>query len=185
MPDPLLVVDMQNGFMNDFTRHLPDRIVMLIESNDYSPILFTRFVNEQGSPFHKFVGWHACMEEPETTLVSELQRYASEDRTFTKPGLAGISEELDQHLRDHAFERIYLVGVDTDMCALKIALDIFDLGIEPIVLVDCCASTAGLQSHLAGLAVLARNIGANQLREAGLSGGQLAAPVSQKSRRPA
>jgi hypothetical protein len=34
-----------------------------------------------------------------------------------------------------------------------------------------------LQSHLAGLAVLARNVGADQLRDAGLSGGRLAAPV--------
>ena len=26
------------------------------------------------------------------------------------------------------------------MCVLKTAMDVFDLGIEPIVLVDCCAS---------------------------------------------
>lgn len=45
------------------------------------------------------------------------------------------------------------------MCVLKIAMDFFDIGIEPIVLTDCCASTAGLQAHLAGLAVLSRNLG--------------------------
>jgi hypothetical protein len=49
-----------------------------------------------------------------------------------------------------------------------------------VVMADCCASTAGLQAHLAGLAVLARNIGAQQLREAGLSDGQIAAPVEEK-----
>ncbi len=63
-----------------------------------------------------------------------------------------------------------------DFCVLKVAMDIFDLNIEPIVLVDCCASTSGLQSHLAGLAVLARNIGADQLRDAGLSEGRLGTP---------
>lgn len=62
------------------------------------------------------------------------------------------------------------------MCVLKIVMDTFDLNIEPVVLVDCCASTAGLQAHLAGLAVLARNIGADHLRDAGLSEGRLAAP---------
>jgi hypothetical protein len=44
-------------------------------------------------------------------------------------------------------------------------------------LTDCCASTAGLQAHLAGLAVLSRNIGAQRLRDAGLGEGTLAAPV--------
>jgi hypothetical protein len=55
-------------------------------------------------------------------------------------------------------------------------MDIFDLGIEPIVLVDCCASTAGLQAHLAGLAILSRNIGPHQLRLTQLHEGYLAAP---------
>lgn len=68
------------------------------------------------------------------------------------------------------------------MCVLKVALDIFDLNIEPVILVDCCASTAGLQSHLAGLAVLARNIGADKLRDVGLGGGSLAAPTPTTTR---
>ena len=47
---------------------------------------------------------------------------------------------------------------------------------EPIVLVDCCASTAGLQAHLAGLAILSRNIGPHQLRLTQLHETYLAAP---------
>ena len=74
--------------------------------------------------------------------------------------------------------KIFIAGIDTDMCVLKIAMDVFDIGIEPIVITDCCASTAGLQAHLAGLAVLSRNIGANRLRDAGLSEGMLAAPAA-------
>jgi hypothetical protein len=61
-------------------------------------------------------------------------------------------------------------------------MDVFDLGIRPVVLVDCCASTAGLQAHLAGLAVLARNIGADQLQEAGLSEGYLGSPPADVAR---
>lgn len=177
MSNPLLVVDVQNGFMNDFTRHVVDRIVTLIESGTYDPVLFTRFVNVPESPFQRFVGWHDCETEPETILVDAIQPYATSELTFTKPGYAGISEKLRAYLKEHDFERVTLAGIDTDMCVLKIALDVFDLGIEPVVLTDCCASTAGLQSHLAGLAVLARNIGAQQLHDAGLGGGRLAAPV--------
>lgn len=88
-----------------------------------------------------------------------------------------MPDELKSYLIEQAIKQIFLVGIDTDMCVLKIALDIFDLGIEPIVLTDCCASTSGLQAHLAGLAVLSRNIGAMRLRDAGLSDGFLAAPA--------
>jgi nicotinamidase-related amidase len=173
---PLLVVDVQLGFLNDYTKHIPARIAELIERDRPDPILFTRFVNQPDGPYAKFLDWHACQASPETDLAPELVKYAQSDRVYAKPGLAGISEELREHLKAASYERITLAGIDTDMCVLKIALDIFDLAIEPTVLVDCCASTAGLQAHFAGLAVLARNIGADKLRDAGLSGGRLAAP---------
>jgi nicotinamidase-related amidase len=176
MADPLLVVDVQLGFLNDFTRHIPARLVQLIEGGGHAPVHFTRFVNVAGGPYHRFLDWHACEREPETDLAPELARFAHPDRVFTKPGYAGISDDLAAHLRDQGYEQVTIAGIDTDMCVLKVALDVFDLGIRPIVLIDCCASTAGLQSHLAGLAILARNIGADQLRDAGLSGGWLGAP---------
>lgn len=179
-PHPLLLVDLQQGFLNDFTRHIPERVVRLIERDRaiYDPILITRFINVDGGPFRRFLDWHACAEPPETDLVPEIAPYVHEEHVFSKPGSAGMSPELVLWLQEHEVERVTLAGIDTDMCVLKIALDIFDLGIEPIILVDCCASTSGLQSHLAGLAVLARNIGADKLHDAGFGGGTLAAPIS-------
>lgn len=174
--EPLLVVDVQEGFVNAFTNHIPGRVEALIERGDFGPILFTRFVNTESGPYHRFVNWHACSDEPEINLTPGMAAIAREEHIFTKPGYAGIPDDLISYLRENDIERISIVGIDTDMCVLKIAMDIFDLNIEPFVLVDCCASTAGLQAHLAGLAVLARNIGADHLRDAGLSGGHLAAP---------
>lgn len=177
MEGPLLVVDVQQGFINDFTRHIPERVATLIEQHEYAPVLFTQFINVEDGPFQRFVGWRECASEPDTDIVPELASLASDEVTFSKPGFAGISDDLGAYLKAEGVERITIVGIDTDMCVLKVALDIFDLTIEPFVLVDCCASTAGLQAHLAGLAVLARNIGADHLRDAGLSGGHLAAPL--------
>ena len=177
MTAPLLVVDVQNGFLNDFTRHIPPRIVELIRRVEHDPILFTRFVNVADGPYHRFLDWHACAERPETDLVAELEPFAAPERVFEKPGYTGISDALAERLREGGYDAVAIVGIDTDMCVLKVAMDVFDLGIEPIILTDCCASTAGLQAHLAGLAVLSRNIGALRLRDAGLSGGQLAAPM--------
>lgn len=176
MADPLLVVDVQRCFLNGYTLHIPARIARLIGRGEHEPILFTKFVNEPGGPYHRFLDWHECADEPDTNLADELEAHARPDLVFTKPGYAGISDELAHHVRESRYQQVVIAGIDTDMCVLKVAMDVFDLGIRPIVLVDCCASTAGLQSHLAGLAVLARNIGADQLRDAGLGEGWLGAP---------
>ena len=176
MPRALLVVDVQNGFVNPFTAHVPGRIRRLIERGDHDPVLFTRFVNSSDGPYRRFLDWHACAEPPETDLAPAVASFAAPDRVFEKPGYTGIPDELAARLRDLAADEVTVVGIDTDMCVLKVAMDVFDLGIRPVVLVDCCASTAGLQAHLAGLAVLARNIGAEQLRDLGLAEGYLGAP---------
>ena len=176
MSVPLLVVDVQQGFINEFTHHIPQRVVRLIQQGDYTPILFTRFVNQDDGPYCRLLNWHSCDREPETSLVPELEPYAKPECVYTKPGLCGLPDDLIQCLEQRQIQRINVVGIDTDMCVLKIAMDLFDRGIEPIVLTDCCASTAGLQAHLAGLAVLSRNIGAQRLCDAGLSEGMLAAP---------
>jgi nicotinamidase-related amidase len=176
MGGPLLVVDVQRGFLNEFTHHIPDRVRQLIERGGYEPVLFTRFVNEADGPYHSFLDWHACQGPPDTDLAPELEPWAKPDAVFSKPGLCGVPGELAAYLAARRVTQVSVAGIDTDMCVLKIAMDLFDRSIEPVVLTDCCASTAGLQAHLAGLAVLSRNIGAQRLREAGLSDGYLAAP---------
>ena len=141
-----------------------------------SPVLFTRFVNSPTSPYQRLLHWRGCATPHETALVEELARFADDERVFTKPGKAGLPNELGERLCAERVSQISVVGIDTDMCVLKTAMDVFDMGIEPIVLVDCCASTAGLQAHLAGLAILSRNIGPHQLRLTELHQGYLAAP---------
>ena len=176
MPEPLLVVDVQRGFINEFTEHVPARVRRLIDTGDFDPILFTLFINTAGSPYQRLLEWHGSAGPPETDLVDELAPLAARDRVFEKRGLTGLPDQLADRLRRERFSEINVVGIDTDMCVLKIAMDLFDLGIEPVVLVDCCASTAGLQAHLAGLAILSRNIGPYQLRLTRLHEGYLAAP---------
>lgn len=178
MAIPLLVVDVQIGFINDFTHHIPQRIVRLIQQDVYSPVIFTRFINAPDGPYTRLLEWDGCHQEPETELSEDLAPYVQPQFVFSKPGLCGMPNELAEYLCEHHIQQVAVVGIDTDMCVLKIAMDLFDRGIEPIVLTDCCASTAGLQAHLAGLAVLSRNIGAQRLRDAGLGEGMLAAPVT-------
>ena len=176
MTRPLLVVDVQNGFINDFTRHIPDRVARLIETGDFEPVLFTRFINTPDSPYRRLLEWDGSADAPDTELAAELERFISAHNVFDKHGLTGVPRALADRLQDDDVHEIDVVGIDTDMCVLKIAMDLFDAGIEPVILVDCCASTAGLQAHLAGLAILSRNIGPFQLRLTQLHETYLAAP---------
>jgi len=174
--EPLLVVDVQNGFINAFTAHVPARVRRLIETGDFAPVLYTRFLNSPESPYRSLLRWDGCSSPPDTELVSDLASMAEDGDVYTKSGLTGVTHELAARLRKEKIARISVVGIDTDMCVLKVAMDVFDLGIEPIILVDCCASTAGLQAHLAGLAILSRNIGPHQLRLTQLHETYLASP---------
>jgi nicotinamidase-related amidase len=184
MTEPLLVVDVQHGFINDFTRHVPGRVKRLIEMGEYAPVLFTVFVNTPESPYQRLLKWDGSAGPPDTDLVDELMPLADRRNVFTKAGFTGLPDDLSARLRDEQFAQVSVVGIDTDMCVLKIAMDLFDLGIEPVVLVDCCASTAGLQAHLAGLAILSRNIGPHQLRLTKLHETYLAAPEGDPTPTP-
>jgi nicotinamidase-related amidase len=177
MSKTLLVVDVQAGFINDFTHHIPQRIARLVERENYTFVLFTQFVNSPEGPYTRLLNWQGCQDDSDTELAAELKSFADANLVFTKPGLCGLPEALINFLNEHQIQQVFVAGIDTDMCVLKIAMDLFDRSIEPIVLTDCCASTAGLQAHLAGLAVLSRNIGAQRLWEAGLGDRTLAAPA--------
>jgi nicotinamidase-related amidase len=145
---------------------VPGRVCRLIDKGGWEPLLFTRFVNVAGSPYQRLLDWHGCESPPETDLADDVASHARRGRVFVKEGLTGLTAEMRDYLTARRFERITVVGIDTDMCVMKIALDLFDLGIQPLVLADCCGSTLGAYAHLAGLAILSRNIGPEQIRDA-------------------
>jgi nicotinamidase-related amidase len=172
----LLVVDVQNCFLNDFTRMIPERITALAASGNFCRVLFTRFENAEDSPYRRILDWHGCEDSPGIDLAPEIMPLVEPDCVYLKPGFTGIPGALAERLLAERPGEVAIAGIDTDMCVLKVAMDVFDLGFAPVVYVDCCASTAGLQAHLAGLAVLARNIGADNLRLAGTGQGYLGRP---------
>src|SRR4051794_17455596 len=124
MPLPILVVDVQRGFINDFTRHIPERVARLLAGGDFGPVLFTRFVNSEGSPYHRLLEWHACSGPPDTDLADELAAYVEPDNVFDKRGLTGVPDALAERLKRERLADIRVVGIDTDMCVLKVAMDI-------------------------------------------------------------
>lgn len=163
MAELLLVVDLQNGFINDCTKHVISGIETLIEhfSEKKIPIAFTRFINSPGSPYVKWVEWSLLMAEPEINLVDNVCDISA--KVFDKPGYTAFTEEFETFLHNHEIDKIILCGISTEACVLKTAVDAFERNVEPVVVQDACASTGGDEIHDAGILLISKFIGTGQM----------------------
>lgn len=159
----LLVIDLQNGFVTEKTAHILPGIRRLVEhfTSQQLPVVFTRFINQPDSAHVKWIGWSRLMSEPEINLVADFQRMAT--CVFDKGGYTAFTADFEHFLRANAVNTLVLCGIATDGCVLKSAVDAFERNIRPLVVQDACASHAGNDLHEAGLRLLTRFIGKQQL----------------------
>jgi len=154
-----LIIDVQNGFINQHTKAIP-RLVEK-EQENYKLVWASRLEYSARSPFltiRKLSGFNN-VDKP-TELAFSLKPGA---KTFIKHGYSAASKEFLEELARHNVTTVYLAGVDTDQCVLATALALFDAGITPKIVVDRCASTGGIASHEAGIVVLRRALGDQNL----------------------
>jgi nicotinamidase-related amidase len=182
MTDILLVVDVQNGFLKNGS----DRVIPLVNelaeafSGAGLPIVATRFINRPGSPYVEWIHWTRLMQPPDTDPPASLT--ARFDYVLIKDTYSAFSAEGVSYFESKGVTRIFICGIATDGCVLKTAVDAFERGIRPIVIRDACASHAGENVHQAGLLLISRFIGSDQIVDSSfvLSGirGPLTPPAS-------
>ena len=166
MKNVLVVIDLQVGFINDKTIKVANNIRDLLDSGEYSAVIATKFTNMPGSSFELFLGWKGMLEEEEKELLPFVEEYA--DCVISKCSYSCVNTNFIQSLV--AFygslpEEVTLVGVDTDACVLATAIDLFEMGIKPIIIEDCVGSSGGEECHEAGMLILKRSIGKEQIRK--------------------
>ncbi|HEY2092972.1 MAG TPA: isochorismatase family cysteine hydrolase [Thermoanaerobaculia bacterium] len=158
----LLVVDMQNGFVNHNSEHIVPNIRRLLELGAWSTVVFTRFLNQPDSPYVRWIGWSRFMASPEIDIIEQLEPFA--EQIVDKHGYSAFVPEVGKILENALVKRIVVCGVATDGCVLKTAVDAFERNIEPVVVADACASHAGAAIHDAALLLIPRFIGRKQVR---------------------
>ena len=163
-PTLLLVVDVQNGFVNEHTRHVIGPVNRLIRAfaDGGDPVALTRFVNVEGGPYERWIGWTRFMAAPENAIHDAVD--AGDHPVFVKHGYTAFTDAFEAHVAALGISRIVLCGIATDGCVLKSAVDAFERELEPVVVTDACASHAGRDVHEAGLLLLGRFIGTGQLK---------------------
>ena len=155
----LIVVDVQTGFVNEHTRHVVPVVERL--QHRYERIYATRFINVGASPYRAFMDWHRFGEDSTDTELAF--RPAPHAVVAEKHVYSCVSKELLCELRDRGATEVSLCGIDTDACVLVSAVDLFQNGIRPVVLARACASHAGPEYHEAGLRLLVRLVGRDQI----------------------
>lgn len=155
----LLIIDVQKGFINEWTAHVPSRVESLQDSFDQ--IIITRLYNPQRSLYRRLTGWNQfSLGAAETQLAfAPLARATIMD----KATYSAASEELLARFRTEGVNRVHLCGIATEAAVLLTAAALFEQGIEPVVLAHACGSDTGHHLHQAGLQIISRLIGAKQV----------------------
>ncbi|MGD9526964.1 MAG: isochorismatase family cysteine hydrolase [Dehalococcoidia bacterium] len=162
----LVVVDVQNGFVTDASRHVVPIIAKLAESwlTAGSDVVFTRYVNYTGSPHERILGWSQLKHSPEIDIVDALNDHVERAvAVVDKKVYTLFNDEGESIVATHGWTDLYICGIDTEVCVLKTAVDAFERGITPWIVTDASASHAGQAYHDAGLLVATKFIGRGQL----------------------
>ncbi|MEV4333470.1 isochorismatase family cysteine hydrolase [Streptomyces sp. NPDC049597] len=158
----LLVIDVQQGFVNQHSRSVLPAVVRLVKGWHAlgAPVVLTRFHNEPGSPYETITGWTRLRTPEEQALVPELVPYIGRAAAVIDKGQSSLftAEGIDL-IRDAGWSDLVLCGIDTDACVYDSAVDAYQRGYRPWIVTDACASTGGPEYHDAALLLAARNIG--------------------------
>lgn len=155
----LLIIDVQNGFVSDSTRHVIPRMEALLRGHLFDHVVASRFVNVEGSPYRRVMGWDKLSSPPETDLLPFVEDAA--ERVFEKNVYTMVNDEFLGYLDGNGIDSVYICGIDTDCCVLKTAVDLFERNRDVRVLEHYCASNGGDASHQAALRVMGRVISEN------------------------
>jgi len=161
MKQALLVVDVQNYFINKNTQHIPANIKRLIEESHFSTIVFSQFINSPNSQFVKQLNFTGCMRPPYSDIVEEFKPWIKKDNVFTKNTYSIFTNpKFEEYLHKKKIDHLVIVGLDTDFCILADCFNAFDKGFQILVMADCCASfTSGEEGHDRALKIIEKNLG--------------------------
>jgi len=144
----LLIVDVQNDFCSGGTLAVPDgekvvpvinklmeRFAIIIASKDWHPERTNHFdkwpvhcvQNSFGAAFHPQL-------DDEKIQQVFLKGTGSEDDGYSAFEATNI--DLEQFLRDHKIDDLYIAGLATDYCVLSSALDAHKMGFNVFVIED-------------------------------------------------
>lgn len=160
MTSALIIVDLQHGFLGPETAHIPAKVEAL--QSRFTHIFASKFVNRSASSYTRLIGWNGMMEGSGETELAFTP--ADHCMVFEKTSYSACPPQVVSALRQASVNAVYVCGLETDICVLKTAADLFDLGFDPVVLEDLCGTTRGPAVHDFAIQTIKRFIGKKQVQ---------------------
>ncbi len=159
----LLVIDMQEGFLNAHSRHIVPNVARLVSEFHARtrPVIFTKYINHPGSQFERLLDWTDLQHPPETDIISELSDFGRIE--VSKHFYTALTGRVTQLVSSNKWNEIVICGISTESCVLKTAVDVFEHHLRPVVVSDACASSLSEDHHTAGMLVIETMIGSRQI----------------------
>ena len=153
----LIVIDMQNWEIKESTRHLPGKITAFIDENKekVNHIIFTQSFNSKNFNLYKLLDVKRGIKGYDTHMVKELGRFINKGNLFKKYTYSAFkSRTFLEFLRKNKISKLYLCGINTDVCVLATYYDAFDLGYNVRVLGNLCGSVISKGNHKGALNIM-------------------------------
>ncbi len=136
----LIVVDLQKGFLvGSCYEWFDNKIAKLIEKGSYDKIIFTKFINKQNSMYERFLGWSGLTIKDEQEIAIKVPK---DCLIFEKFGYGLENKDLEK-VKNLNIDKIDICGLNSDACVYAIALQLFDNGIFPNILINYVATNSG------------------------------------------
>jgi len=143
----LVIIDMQNGFINRETKPLPKKIRDFVKEHKiFDCIIKTKYINHKHTACYQLEQWMDCMENSEASnICNELANVGS--YIIKKDKYTCFTEDFKRIIRSNEINKIYFCGVNTGCCVLHSVLDAYEDVLECYVIEDLCGSTSGKHYH--------------------------------------
>lgn len=155
----LIIIDLQNEFINEYTNNSINEIKTLISSNKYNNIIFTRFINSNNNPTFTKLNWNGCLDEESKKICIDTNNY----KILDKETYSAYNSDLVNYINDNRIDNIYLCGIDIECCVLITAMNLFENGYNVYVLKDYSYCTNGINRKNNAIEILKRNIGKDRV----------------------
>lgn len=154
----ILLVDIQEGYMNEDLRNLPKDIEKHVKNYDYDLVIATRFINKNDSLHQSDIHIkEMTVFSSKAKLVEPIDKIA--DFILMKSTYTSYTVDVAKLLEKKDIKQVYIAGLNTETSILATALDLFDKGIKPVVLSHLCNTTNGKRINEAALEILRIAVG--------------------------
>ncbi len=155
----LIILDLQNCFITEKIKTLPQKIKKHIESQKYDFIIFSKFINSESSNFVKKLNWNKCKKSPDSDVAPELSEIALKNHIFEKSTYSIFkSKQFVDFLSQNKISKLYFCGLDLDACVLASVFEAFDLGFDFEILYNLSDSSAKTDIDNFARQIIKRNL---------------------------